>query len=302
MQYGLIIILVSLALTAGFAAVRTVSSGSSIQTAIDAATTGDTIKVAAGTYNANLLINNKRLVLLGGYAAGFASRDVAANVTVIQGASATPALKLQNQSTSGSTIDGFTIRGGSHGVMFDQAVTWPHLRNITISNNIIENNGVTTENCGGVSLSGSGNLLTHNVIRFNFAGRGGALGGGDSNTISYNLVDSNLGHSDHGGGIYLGGHPIVTITSLNGTASAFLPDMAAGAGAALFSVTRPPPAVWAGPCRTISFTIITPSRAWAAVFSLTKPRTLPCIMSSFMATPPAAAAGCTRTRARPRPK
>jgi len=189
------------------AAVVQVSPGSSIQTAINSARSGDTIQVAAGTYAENLTIDSKRVVLLGGYAAGFGSRDIAVNVTTIQGGASSPVVQLQGEGSSGSVIDGFTIRGGRQGVVFP---SWPPLRNVTVSNNTIRNNGTTSVEGGGIALSGAGNVVAHNVFYGNIASKGAAIAGGDSCLIQYNLVDSNMGHADHGGGIYLHGHPALS--------------------------------------------------------------------------------------------
>src|SRR3954462_4132040 len=56
-----------------------------IAAAVTAAKTGDPIQVQAGTYRERVVVTGKELELLGGFAAGFRTRNPAANRTVIDG-------------------------------------------------------------------------------------------------------------------------------------------------------------------------------------------------------------------------
>ncbi len=85
-----------------------------IQAAIDTALSGDTVKVASGTYPENISVQDKTLNILGGYASGsvtFNDRNPATNITHIQG-DGTDAVVTLNYSGQ-SVIDGFRITGGT---------------------------------------------------------------------------------------------------------------------------------------------------------------------------------------------
>ncbi len=210
----LYVLAVSLASTLDLrAAVRLVGPGQSIQTAINQATAGDTILVAAGTYTENLVIN-KRLALLGG---GDGSGDPAAraprtHVATLQGSPSTPTINFNGVAASDSVIDGFTITGGMSGI---DSGTYPRPNRLTIANNIIENNGIITtsrNSCGGgirIREGSSGHVIRDNLIRNNFSGMGGGIHSNANDTrITGNQISGNLAYSDHGGGVYLLGQPI----------------------------------------------------------------------------------------------
>lgn len=195
-----------------------------IQQAINAAISGDEIRVAQGLYNENLLISNKMIILKGAYQGGntsdyanaiagdFSAQNYSAYQSIIQGLHAASVIELRLQ-TSGSLIDGFLITGGHRGILFDTEFTWPASENITISNNIIEDNGwdeLNDQTGGGIRITGNGILVENNVIRNNRAGRGGALSAiGQNNIIRANTIDDNWANSDHGGGLYLFGNILV---------------------------------------------------------------------------------------------
>ena len=117
-----------------------------IQHAIDQAHDGDTIKVSAGTYEENLVIDGKRITLQG------ESRDT----TIIQVYSGFAAITISNVidgKISGFTID-LMIAPKYAGIYAENAV-------FEISNNIIELNGV------GISLYNSSPRIFSNIIRNN---------------------------------------------------------------------------------------------------------------------------------------
>lgn len=187
-----------------------------IQAALDAAASGDTVKVAQGVYAENIVVNAKQIELRGGYAGGsragyaggtsgeFSVQNPLANLTHIQGANHTATVLLQYTEASGSVVNGFKITGGSHGLELDTKVTWPHLANVAITDNSIERNGVPDyeHRGGGLLLSGSGHVVQGNTIRNNVSGRGAGVAlSGDNITFTRNLVEGNVGYSDHAGGI-----------------------------------------------------------------------------------------------------
>lgn len=180
-----------------------------IQHALQKAVSGDTIKVAEGIYNELLLINDVQIVLLGSYPHGdFSTQNYQSNPTTIHGAKTQAVIELCNQ-CGGSVIDGFVIQNGLRGIDFDDNYTWPPVSYVTISNNIIENNGwdeLNDDVGGGLKIKGDDIILKNNIIRNNKAGRGGALSAQGANLqIEDNLIDNNQANSDHGGGLYLYG-------------------------------------------------------------------------------------------------
>jgi hypothetical protein len=111
-------------------------------------------------------------------------------------------------------FDNFTVKNSNKGIVCDGVVSWPHVDNVTISNNIIENNGqpgITTL-AAGIRVSGNRHKILNNIIRNNHGGRGAGIAGNrpeDSLLIEGNLIENNTGYDDHCGGVYLGG--VVTI-------------------------------------------------------------------------------------------
>ena len=205
-----------------------------IQMAITNAADFDTIKVAAGNYN---WINNmgKSLVILGGYTGGtsasyssgsggnFSIRTFDATMTVISGGTDTIGVNLTRFTFNpfNFVVDNFTVKNSKKGIVFDVAVSWPHVENVTISNNIIENNGqpgVTTLG-GGILVNGNKHRLLNNIIRNNHGGRGAGISGnrpGDTLLIQDNIIENNTCYDDHGGGIYLGGFATITRNIISG--------------------------------------------------------------------------------------
>jgi hypothetical protein len=199
---------------------------STVQEAVDAsATTGDTVQVAAGTYGGGTKVNRKQLTLLGGFAGGTAAayaagtagdfsdgtRSPSTHATVLTGvaSSSSPvgegALLLLY--TKASVVDGFVVSGSSRGMYVygeSAAESSP-----TISNNLIENNGLLDANYGqgaGIWAVKGAVTIRANVIRGNHGSRGAGIASFCSSFLaSDNLIENNIGHADHAGGIYLSG-------------------------------------------------------------------------------------------------
>jgi hypothetical protein len=191
-----------------------------IQEALDAAVTGDRVLVAAGTYAENVVIDTKQIDLRGGYVGAapsayaggtggnFSTQNPTANVTRIDGDIAEATVLLVFTESSGSTVDGFTITGGRHGIRLDILLTFPHISNATISNNILEDNGVGEYEHRGGGLAGYGDdlLVRDNIFRNNIGGRGAGMHVEGTNIrVEDNLVEGNIGYNDHGGGVSLSG-------------------------------------------------------------------------------------------------
>lgn len=126
-----------MAAPAALAATVNVGPGQSIQAAIDAASPGDTIVVAPGTYRENLFINKNNITLQGTPGATELAPPGAAKVThnpCYVSPSNFDGICIK--SADGVTVSGFTVRGfpgvGIHAIASDH---------LTLDNNRLNNNG-----------------------------------------------------------------------------------------------------------------------------------------------------------------
>jgi len=144
-----------------------VSPGELIQTAINTASPGDTILVAAGIYHENVVINQTVTLMGSGY-----------NVTFIEPSNkAKPAIDVK---VNNANITKFTIQGGSSGVR----VIGHNF--INISDNIIKANQYE-----GIDLESSlNNTIVGNVISLN-GFEGIYLQFSNKTTISNNIISGN---------------------------------------------------------------------------------------------------------------
>ena len=212
-----------------------------IQAAIDAASNGDVIKVAKGTYSETLQIEQKKVYLIGGYAGkgDFNTASPQENVTVINGTKDDPCIYVYiDQSISGwLIIRGFSIRNGQRGIELSGG--WSaNLTNIRIESNLIENNGSPeTERGGGIGLEGVNVSVRNNVIRNNKAGRGAAIGATDdlrNFLLSGNRIENNTGYDDHAGGVSINGTGTITRNVFDGNVAAASHDYGWGGGLLIF--------------------------------------------------------------------
>ena len=182
----------------------------SIQAAINAASSGDTIKVAQGTYPENLSVS-KAVILLGGYSTANWTTRGPASSTVINGSGSSNSVI---QVYANATIDNFTITGGSGypapggytiGGGIYTAASAP-----TISNNIIQGNSANWG--GGIicanAAAGQTTQILNNTISGNTAtsgppwGWGGGISVSDASAyIKGNTISNNLAY--WGGGLLL---------------------------------------------------------------------------------------------------
>jgi hypothetical protein len=177
-----------------------------IQAAIDAAKNGSLIHVAQGTYEESLSVNDKEVHLCGGWSHDFTDRQTSRYRPLIQGSAARPVITLADSRQT--TLVGFAVKGGQSGILVE-TTAWPPditASNPRISSNVIEGNGeLTSEELpyGGIVMTGGYLTVTGNSIRENRGGKGSALIlRGVEASVRGNIIEANLGGSDHGGAVY----------------------------------------------------------------------------------------------------
>jgi pectin methylesterase-like acyl-CoA thioesterase len=191
------------------------SQFSTIQAAIDAATSGDEIIVSPGTYYENLRIDDKGILLRSTQPT---NPQVVAD-TVIDGGRTDTVIRSWGKETNALVVSGFTITHGdgnmAGGILGDNRsatieyniICDNHSRMTgggisqcwgAIRNNVITRNGCT--NYGG-GLSGCGGIIENNLITYNYSG---GYGGGANfileGTFRNNTIYGNK--APYYGGIY----------------------------------------------------------------------------------------------------
>lgn len=162
-----------------------------VQAALDAAATGDTVLVAPGTWSGPITFPARGIVL----------RGAGADVTTLTTTTFDPVVTFAIGGTQAAVIEGFTIRGGNG---FDAGGIYCNRSSPTIRNNSIVQNR-TSARGGGIGVYfGSprieGNRIAENSQSFGQVSGGGIslLGAGNA-VIVGNLIENNL--ALNGGGI-----------------------------------------------------------------------------------------------------
>ncbi|MGE3181361.1 MAG: right-handed parallel beta-helix repeat-containing protein [Phycisphaerae bacterium] len=184
-----------------------------IQAAVAAADDGDEVRVAQGTYNENVRIEDKDIQLLGGFNASWQRAATAVN-TELTGLGDNAAINIIE---SDAVVDGFRIAKGTGSVEelpFTLRGGGIYIRggSPTISNNLIEDNELRGGNLAAEESTGGGIYVTNavratirnNVIRNNEAGRGAGIAVNVGVVIiEDNTIENNVGVGDHGGGLFI---------------------------------------------------------------------------------------------------
>ncbi len=203
----------------------------SINAAIAAAKAGDIIQVAAGNYLENVALgafNNpdtRNLTLLGGFDSTFLLRDAGVRHSIIDGSLQNPAVQLHVFSSQTTTLDGFEITrgrglgtdytngygagGGVHAVLDGTGtlvISHNHIHDNLTNNYTTDDTrggGIHTENQNVDLLIGTIRIEDNRVVD-NLAGKGAGINvSGRQANVLRNLVEGNISHNDHGGGIYV---------------------------------------------------------------------------------------------------
>lgn len=170
-----------------------------VQTGIDAASAGDEVWVAKGTYSVNILLKSG-VGLYGGFSGDEETRDrrdVKFNVTVLDGDQCGSVVLIHSEVTPDTVIDGFTIQNGYSGwgrfCSADREIDSLLIVSMLAFADFSYGSGIY---CGGSAT------ISNNTI----AGNQGFFGGGiccwGSPTITNNIITDNSG--DTGGGICCG--------------------------------------------------------------------------------------------------
>ena len=158
--------------------------------------------VAAGTYRENVIIPDKAILVLGGFARGFGARTDAC-ATILEAADASQAVLSASADVRSFTMEGLSVRKGARGITVAGDNAAPPT--FTIGRCVFSENGLKSDVAGAVALDSVNARVFRNVFRDNRASKGAAVAasGEVTLTIDQNLFDRNLGYADHGGGLYL---------------------------------------------------------------------------------------------------
>lgn len=193
-----------------------------IQSAIDAASNGDTVLVAAGTYYETIDFHGKIITV---------TSEQGAATTVIDAGGQPTVVTFKSGETRDAILSGFTIIGGV--TIYSGAGISVSLSSPTIRDNVIGGNS----GCTGVGVYSyfsspriENNTITRNIISGCTGGWGIGIyvGGSSTAEIIGNVITDNRGAAASGGGVALfaAGYPVVrsNIIARNAT------DGAAGCG------------------------------------------------------------------------
>jgi len=154
----------------GAATIQVPTDQPTIQAAINAASNGDTVQVAPGTYTENINFSGKAITV---------TSTGGPQVTTINGGGAGSVVTFSTSEKLASVLNGFTITNGTE-------------------------NGSTNYNGGGILIESASPTLTGNVITGNNGN--GVYVGFSSALIQGNTITNNSGCAGPGGGgLYIGG-------------------------------------------------------------------------------------------------
>jgi len=200
----------------------------SVTEAVDAADSGATIQVAAGTYEEAIVLSGvEGLSIVGGFPSGgdFSERDPEANVTTVLGSA--DAAVVMVEGATGVLLEGLHLTGGGGfddgyrrsggGIFVGNGSADVSIVANRIDGNASDGGDTPTENVGGgIAADATGVLIAGNVVEGNVSGRGPGIAAFGEATIDQNTITGNDGLGDHGGGIYASGDLTITGNHVEG--------------------------------------------------------------------------------------
>ncbi len=177
-----------------------------IQGAINAATNGDTVLVAPGTYFENINFNGKAVTV---------TSSAGAAQTIIDGGQKGPVVIFSSGEGPHSVLNGFTVQDGTalFSSQYSGAGIYINAASPRITNNVVENNTGCAGTGVGIAVWSASPTIQGNTIKNNsrVGGCSGGYGGGiaviysGSAQIISNLIINNSMWNGNGGGIALFG-------------------------------------------------------------------------------------------------
>jgi parallel beta-helix repeat protein len=172
-----------------------------IQGAIDGASDGDTVQVAAGTYTENIDFKGKNISVIG----------AGPDLSIIDGGAAGSVVTCDSGETSTTVLDGFTITNGSasSGGGMLNASSSPTVTNCTFSGNTATN----SRGGGMYNTSSSSPTVTNCTFSSNTATYGGGMYNSNSSPTVTNCTFSGNTADNNGGGMFNGSNCSPTVTN-----------------------------------------------------------------------------------------
>ncbi len=216
-----------------------------VQAAVDAASSGDEIRIAAGTYTSSALAVvtiDRSLTLKGGYNSDFSVRNVNTYPSVLDGEGSRRVISIEssgvtvvldglhiirgnNDSSSGGGVRDYT---GSNVLTITSCQIYQNVANIggggvfisdgtvaTLTANKIFSNTAEGGDGGGVSVAQDGSLVMTsnevygNLVDYDASGGGVAIGQNRTAWLTFNQIhDNRVG--ENGGGVSVGSSTVIT--------------------------------------------------------------------------------------------
>jgi len=183
------------------------SEYSTIQSAIDASSSGDTVLVSAGTYLENINFNGKNIAVIG------EDREN----TIIDGGQNGSVVTFDSIEGTASALSNFTITGGN---AYDGGGIYCSSSAPTIKDNIITGN-VSETYGGGISCNYSSPIIMNNTITSNSAIYGGGISFDryTSSVIKGNNIHGNSAEEGGGIGCFTFSSPTITNNTIVGNSA-----------------------------------------------------------------------------------